>query len=159
MPPTPPKATASRTPKPSPVEDVDASSIPDDLQFTSSVPDAEALAARTVSFKIDNQVLKAVQPTKGALTLLRSSLSSNATESDRIWSVINFFNVVLTPESKEWLNRYINSPRFDDDVLGDVMTGLATHWGAEDLLGAPDADASKGSGPNRAQRRAAAKDD
>ncbi|SNS58112.1 hypothetical protein [Rhodococcoides kyotonense] len=131
---------------------VETLEIPDDLQFdvTDEDDDEDDAVGEPTAFRIRNQVLHAYQPSRGTLLLLMSSFSRNATEIDQINGIMSFYNRVLSTGSKEWLYRYIESPKFDEDVLMDVIRALAKRWNAEDLL-------PQNQRTNRAERRATQK--
>ncbi|OZE95087.1 hypothetical protein CH302_19295 [Rhodococcus sp. 15-2388-1-1a] len=131
------------------VDDVEPLVIPDDLQFGTDDVEGDLADRKTITFSIGSHALEAYEPTRGSMLVLMGSLSRNATEFDQINGILGFFSTVLTPISKDWLWRYIERPDFDENILMDVIEGLAKHWHAEDLLPKNQ--------KNRADRRAAAK--
>lgn len=142
--------------------------IPDELVFTTSdKPDDDADDRdRFLKMRLDDDVLYAQRPSKGAWTLLLGSVSRSADQSDRTQAMLDVVFSVFDEQSQYIIKQRLLNPgdRFDADDLAKIMETLIRKW-------APNPSAAErmramrngagvahrnGSG-NRRQRRAAAR--
>lgn len=150
-------------------QDDDGDDIPDELVFTTSdkEDDDEDDRDRFLKMRLDEDILFAQRPSKGAWTLLLGSVSRSADQSDRTQAILDVVFSVFDEQSQYIIkSRLLNpSDKFDADDLATIMETLIRKWApnpsaAERMMamrnGAGAGNRRNGSG-NRRQRRAAAR--
>ena len=133
------------------LRDENESQIPDDLVFhTTEKTDEErekadaAADASVLELVVDDQVLIAHKPSKGAWTVIMAALSNAATSADRTNAILQFVYASLDPASHMYVQTRLlaKDDDFDVDVLANIVNALIKKW-------AP--------AQSRAQRRASAR--
>lgn len=98
--------------------------------------DHKAKKKKSVEFKLDGDVLRAVQP-KNAVLVHLATLPEDADDLQVVATFVGFMNNVLDRPSRVLLNRRLNDPEDDLDLDSDEMRDLMEYL-VEELIPTPD---------------------
>lgn len=116
---------------PSPEQDVEEVPIPDELTFTTETKEPDAASASDVlELKLDEDVLYARKPSKGAWSLIIGAVSRSANEADKTQALLEFVYASFDQASLVLLKNRMFDPAdsFDVDDLARMVDALIRKW-------------------------------
>lgn len=115
------------------VDDVDAGErdIPDDLTFTTKrKTDEDDAEGDVLEIKLDDAVLYARKPSKGAWSLVLGAVSRSANQADKTQAMLEFVFCSFDQPGQILLKSRMLDPEdeFDIDDLSRIVTRLIEKW-------------------------------
>ncbi|QGJ95813.1 tail assembly chaperone [Gordonia phage EMoore] len=136
-------------------DDVDISSIPDELQFSTDTGEDREL--ERVAITLDGNKFWLERPSDAAMTLYMNQLLSDDPRT-RTNAMVNLVQQSLDTGGLMYVQQRVldKANNFDDQLYGSIVGAVLNRWG-DDFAATKFAQIQKAEQQNRAARRAAAR--
>lgn len=114
-----------------PEQDVEEVPIPDELTFTTEAKTPDSVSSSDVlELRLDEDVLYARKPSKGAWSLIIGAVSRSANEADKTQALLEFVYASFDQASLVLIKNRMFDPNdsFDVDDLARMVDALVRKW-------------------------------